>query len=414
VGAQAFPYVVERDAVALVTASRVGHGGVDHLDLEAPAARARADLDDAPAGGRLDTVVDRVLDDGLQAEQRQARGRRQRGEPPAYLEALTEAQALDTEVAFDESNLLTHRDRLARIGQARAEEVGEILHRALGQRGLGARERGDGVHAVEEEMRTNARLQGLQSRLRLGREAVTVMKLHVEIAQHQRRNDSADEYRAQDQVAARQPRQRAGADERIDHPPGELRDRPGHEQNQQITEHGDGALVEAVQRPARQAQRGRGRQPEPLCVERKQSELVEKARSEAGCPGDDDERDQFAHHDHHEQCRETTQVGQEDRLRGRRFDIRQAGLLCHVRFALPVLPACRRIAQSHARGRVQCSGPAHRQSPSADDTSHARPPRADEPRSHVRREALPGGAPRPPARARCDILEGEFPAFPNT
>ena len=47
-----------------------------------------------------------------------------------------------------------------------AEQVGEILHGRFRARRVAARERGDGVHAVEEEVRADARLQCMHARRR--------------------------------------------------------------------------------------------------------------------------------------------------------------------------------------------------------------------------------------------------------
>ena len=117
--------------------------------------------------------------------------RRQRVDLPVDAQALAEPQLLHALVGARHVDLLGERDLVALLAEIGAEQIGEILHRLLGARRVAARERGDGVHAVEEEVRPDARLQRMHARARLHLDVVAPLVRHVEIAQRERRHDEA-------------------------------------------------------------------------------------------------------------------------------------------------------------------------------------------------------------------------------
>ena len=81
---------------------------------------------------------------------------------PLHLEPVAETQLLDALIDARELELFFQAQRTVRVAQGGAEQVGEIFHRFLGARGIAACERGDRIHAVEQKMWPNARLQRLE------------------------------------------------------------------------------------------------------------------------------------------------------------------------------------------------------------------------------------------------------------
>ena len=92
------------------------------------------------------------------------------------------------------------RDARVRVAQAGAEQIREILHCLLGALRDRARQRSDGVHAVEEEVRADARLQRTDARQRFHLDAALPLGAHVEVAQRQRADDETDAEVAQQEA----------------------------------------------------------------------------------------------------------------------------------------------------------------------------------------------------------------------
>ena len=109
-------------------------------------------------------MLDRVLDEGLDEERRQAHGERVGCRIDLDLELRPEARLLEREVALDVLELLGDRDELAGTGERPAAIVREGEDQLAGSVGIGADEARDRVQAVEEEMRLDLRLQRLQLR----------------------------------------------------------------------------------------------------------------------------------------------------------------------------------------------------------------------------------------------------------
>ena len=141
------------------------------------------DADDAAFVERLDAVVDGILEQRLQDQRWDRRIHRQPVDLPVDLQALPEAQSLDALVGARDLDLVRQRDPLAMLAQRRAEQVREVGDRLFRHSRVAARERGDGVHAVEQEMRTDARLQRAHAALRLGLDIGLPLVRDVEVAQ---------------------------------------------------------------------------------------------------------------------------------------------------------------------------------------------------------------------------------------
>ena len=74
------------------------------------------------------------------------------------------------------------------VAERGAKKIGEIFDRAFGLLRPLRNQARDRVHAVEQKVRANARLQRIESRLRFGANARAPLFEHVEVAQ-QRRTD---------------------------------------------------------------------------------------------------------------------------------------------------------------------------------------------------------------------------------
>src|SRR5512137_183738 len=109
-----------------------------------------------------------------------------------HLEAGTEAQLLDALVDARDLDFLAQADFLARLGERSSKQVGEVLDGFFGTCRVGACERGNGVHAVEEEMRSDTRLQRAKSGTSLDFDAAPPFIRDVEIAQRQAADDGTD------------------------------------------------------------------------------------------------------------------------------------------------------------------------------------------------------------------------------
>src|SRR6185312_10975224 len=148
----------ERELVAFAIVLPLGHG-VAHDDGDQPAGKLAVDGDDAAMGLRLDAVINRVLEQRLQQQPWHQREHRQLIDVPYHLQPISEPQLLDALVDARDFQLLLEGDGVALLAEVRAEEVCQVLHGLLRERRIRACERGDGVHAVEQEVRTDARLQ---------------------------------------------------------------------------------------------------------------------------------------------------------------------------------------------------------------------------------------------------------------
>ena len=109
-------------------------------------------------------MLDRVLDERLDEKRRQANRERLRRGVDLHLELRAKARLLEGQVALDVLELLGERDELAGTGERPAAVVRKGEDQLAGPVRVGADEAGDRVQAVEEEMRLDLGLQGLQLR----------------------------------------------------------------------------------------------------------------------------------------------------------------------------------------------------------------------------------------------------------
>ena len=159
--------------------------------MQPPPANARAH-DEVQRPLRL-PVLDRVLDDRLHEERRQADLPGLGGCVDRDLELRAEARLLQREVALDVAEFLGERDELLRARQRPAHVVGERDDQPPRAFGVGADEACDRVQAVEDEVRLHLRLHrrhlrpGELCELQLGGELVAQLRQELDVRLAQRR-----------------------------------------------------------------------------------------------------------------------------------------------------------------------------------------------------------------------------------
>ena len=123
-----------------------------------------------------------------------------------------------------------------RVAQRRAKQIGEVLDGLFRALRVAARQRRDRVHAVEQEVRADARLQRLDARLRFRAHVLLPLMRHEEVPQQQRRDDERDAGIAQQErpVLGGQLRDADGAEGRAE-PQRELGDHDRVQQDQART-----------------------------------------------------------------------------------------------------------------------------------------------------------------------------------
>ncbi len=170
---------------------------IAHDDGDEPGAELACDGDRAAPGLRLDSVIDRVLEEGLQHESRHESVARQRVDAPQNAQARTQPQLLDPLINAGDLQLVRERDDVTLFAQVGAKQIGQILYGLFRLCRIGARERCDRVHAVEEKMRPDTCLQSMYACRRLHLHVTLPLVSHIEVAQCQRRHHYADRYVAQ-------------------------------------------------------------------------------------------------------------------------------------------------------------------------------------------------------------------------
>ena len=263
---------------------------------------------------RLDAVVHGILEQGLQDQRRDLRIHRQPVDLPVDLQALPEAQSLDALVGARDLDLVRQRDPLAMLAQRRAEQVRKIGDRLFRHLRVAARERGDGVHAVEQEMRADASLQRAHATLRLGLDIDLPLVRDVEVAQ---RNPGCD--RANGEVLQLQAQVvRAAPDARdadrpvgiVREPPGALGHERGHGEREGERKRRARAHVETRQEAACRAPGGRRAERRPQQEQRDPGEYGPEYGRNAMARERDEDGGQRRDQDHREHALRAAEVGQ--------------------------------------------------------------------------------------------------------
>ena len=157
-GPQSLFDVIQRDPITTPSGIGLLVEWVRYGDFQLTAEDARSDLHDAPGARRLDTVIDGVFNDWLEAQQRQAGTARHFVDLSIDCETIAKSKAFDVQVALDKGYFLVDRDRRTGIGEVGAKQVGEIFYGALGEFRIRSRQARDCIHAVKKEMRPDTRL----------------------------------------------------------------------------------------------------------------------------------------------------------------------------------------------------------------------------------------------------------------
>ena len=221
-------------------------------------------LDHAAFRQSGDAVDDRILEQGLQGQARHADLHRQiGGQLPVHAQARAQPQLLDGQILAGDLQFFGQGGFGILIAKRGAEQIGQILDGRLRGLRIAPYQGGDGVHRIEQEMRIDARLQGLQRRLGIGTDLLAPLVAHIEIAQHDRTQDSHHQGDAEHEAqhADRLQQTRAeGVVEDVHQPRG----RGGECRRQQTGQHEGRNRSETLQPCARPAQHHRRGQRQPL------------------------------------------------------------------------------------------------------------------------------------------------------
>src|SRR5437773_5710829 len=153
--------------------------GIGQVQPEAVVPALDAHLDHTGRDSRFDSVVDGVFHQGLQEHRRYQSlldGRIQSTNDP---ETLTQAQLLQVEILTAQRELVSQSDELTVVDHDGAKQLRQILQSALGALGILTDQRKHSVQSVEEEVRPDASLEGLQPRLGNRRRKCPVAKVKI-------------------------------------------------------------------------------------------------------------------------------------------------------------------------------------------------------------------------------------------
>lgn len=282
--------------------------GVAYREVQDPIAEAPADRDLATRGRRLDAVVYRVLDQRLQQQLRHLRLHWQPVQVPYDAQAVAEALALDAQIAARELQLLGQGRHRRGIRQGGAEQVREVLHDLFRELGIDPGQAGDGVHAVEQEVRPDAGLQCLQTRLRLGQLVLADTVLFVQVAQQHGADDRGDRqvvYIGRQGVVATAHAELFGREEH----------QALHREDQQPGDEPSGGMRQTPERYAQRAIQAGHAQCHPLDVQRAQAELAPETPRGRGVGQGQDDGQQLGAHDDRENRPDGTEIRQEGATR---------------------------------------------------------------------------------------------------
>ncbi|MCY1295632.1 hypothetical protein D9M70_449800 [compost metagenome] len=240
--------------------------GIADAELEHAVAVVGLDAHQAALDARLHAMDQRVLEQRLEGQLGDRQVGRHAVHLPFQLQALAEPVLLDRQVAATQLQFLAPGHQAARLGQAGAEQVGEVEHRLLGLGRVDRHQAGDAVQAVEQEMRLDPCLQRLDARAQLGLLLAPPLALQIEVAQQQRRDDQPDQAVAQVQLQLAAARQRAAEVVIVGH---RRADQRQHHHQQAAQKPGPGRAQAHQPRP-QAAQHGGGEQHDPLHEQRGQ------------------------------------------------------------------------------------------------------------------------------------------------
>ena len=171
-------------------------------------------------------------------------------------QAIAETLLLDAQIDLGELYLSRQRRQRLRVRERGTEQVGQVFDDLFGEIRVDAGQAGDGVHAVEQEVRPDQCLQRADARLRLEDDAAAPLARHVQVAHGEGDEDRTRRHGAQQEVGVRVVDDGKGADSRRDLP-GEF----GKDQAQQFEDEksdDEGAVLAHPFEPAAQLAHDRG------------------------------------------------------------------------------------------------------------------------------------------------------------
>ncbi len=212
-----------------------------------------ADPDGATLGQRLDPVIDGVLQQRLQNQWRHFHIEWQRLHVPLHRQSLAQAQGLDIQVTPRHGDFRLQCGALIRTVQRGAKQVRQIMDGLLGDIRVRARQRGNGIHAVEQEMGTDACLQGRHPGTGLGLQLLAPLALDKQVAQGDGRDQRADPEAAQQKDTVMFAVDRWQDRATHHQPEGRLAEQRRDQQDQQVTDQHRRCIAQLRQQGPRQA-----------------------------------------------------------------------------------------------------------------------------------------------------------------
>ena len=120
--------------------SRIGDGNRQLI-----ATLGNPDTDRSAFGGRLDTVIDRIFEQGLEHQRRNRQTHENRADLPVDRETVAEPQMFQLKILFAERDFIGQTDQFAGVAHRRAEQVGKRLQRGFGLLRPGSDQRQHGI-----------------------------------------------------------------------------------------------------------------------------------------------------------------------------------------------------------------------------------------------------------------------------
>ena len=254
--------VAHRHLVAALRALDAGRDRVRHCDDQIVAVAFAADDHFTTVWQQLDAVIDRVLEQGLNRQARNQCAHRQIGDVPAYFQAIAESQFFDALINCGELEFLFQRRTVFRAPEVGAQQVGQVLDGFLGLARIRARQRGDRVHAVEQEMWANERLQGTDARLRFEHDAAAPLAGHVQITHRQGDDDRADRNGTEQEAEVRV-LDNHGFSENASQLISNFSEHEAHHKQNEETHHESACFADTFEAAAQHAHEGTAEQREP-------------------------------------------------------------------------------------------------------------------------------------------------------
>ena len=333
--------VCQRHAVTAGGARSGRRARIADHDFDGTVHAAPVDRHRAALGQLLDAVIHRILDQRLQQQRRHRQVRGQVGDVQFHMQALAQTQLFDIQIAPHQVQFLAQRAACGVVTQCRTEQIGQVLDCALGVLRPQRDKARDRVHAVEQEMWPDARLQRLEARLGLGAHARAPLFQHIEIAQQRRTDQRAQRRAAPDEASLKLRRQGQAEIELLIDTEDQRAADDGHQQHQRIRRQHAQPRRQLFQLRTQLAQADRADQRQPLHEHTRRRQPRQQRPRLVARRDQNHQRQQFGNDHHRKQHRQTAKIRQPVRQRGCLLDGWRRGRRGVHGAWLPSSDACR-------------------------------------------------------------------------